>query len=196
MLIIYIRSDFAEQLACAFFPLVLLGALRLAGYLDSDKPLSSRIVLFAVPFAAVWLSNAPAGVITTYSVALLFTWATVTQGEERIALRGIAGLALGFGLTSFYLIPAAYEQRWVNIEQALSSGLLPVQNFLFTEINDPEHTWFNWIASICALVLILLVGLMALASAKFTKRRLKLDIKIDSNESGPSSSSSAPPQRS
>ena len=169
LLIIYIRSDFAEQLACAFFPLVLLGALRLAGYLDFDKPLSSRIVLFAVPFAAVWLSNAPAGVITTYSVALIFTWATVTQGEERIALRGIAGLALAFGLTSFYLIPAAYEQRWVNIEQALSSGLLPIQNFLFTEINDPEHTWFNWIASICALVLILLVGLTAIASAKFTK---------------------------
>ena len=169
LLIVYIRSDFAEQLACAFFPLVLLGALRLAGYLDSDKPLSSRIVFFAVPFAAVWLSNAPAGVIITYSVALLFTWATVTQGEERIASRGIAGLALGFGLTSFYLIPAAYEQRWVNIEQALSSGLLPVQNFLFTEINDPEHTWFNWIASTCALILILLVGLMTLASAKFAK---------------------------
>jgi hypothetical protein len=169
LLIIYVRSDFAEQLACAFFPLVLLGALRLAGYLDSDKPLSSRIVFFAVPFAAVWLSNAPAGVIITYSVALLFTWAAVTQGEERIASRGIAGFALGFGLTSFYLIPAAYEQRWVNIEQALSSGLLPVQNFLFTEINDPEHTWFNWIASICALILILLVGLMTLASAKFAK---------------------------
>jgi hypothetical protein len=169
LLIVYIRSDFAEQLACAFFPLVLLGALRLAGYLDSDQPLSSRMVLFAVPFAAVWLSNAPAGVIITYSVALLFTWATVTQGEERIALRGIAGLTLGFGLTSFYLIPAAYEQRWVNIEQALSSGLLPIQNFLFTEINDPEHTWFNWIASICALILILLFALTALASRKFSK---------------------------
>ena len=170
LLIIYIRSDFAEQLACAFLPLVLLGALRLAGCLDSDKPLSSRIVFFAVPFAAVWLSNAPSGVIITYSVALLFTWATVTQGEERIALRGIAGLALGFGLTSFYLIPAAYEQRWVNIEQALSSGLLPIQNFLFTEINDPEHTWFNWVGSICALILILLVGLTAIASAKFAKQ--------------------------
>jgi hypothetical protein len=168
LLITYIRSDFAEQLACAFFPLLLLAALKLVDLLDDDSSLSSRIVQFAIPFAAVWLSNAPAGVIATYAVALLFIWATVTKGDEKMALRGAAGLALGFGLTSFYLVPAAYEQRWVNIAQALSSGLLPSQNFLFTEINDPEHTWFNWIASTCALLLILLVGLTALLSRRFS----------------------------
>ena len=34
-------------------------------------------------------------------------------------------------------------------------------------IDDPEHTWFNWIASICALSLILLLALAALASRRF-----------------------------
>ncbi len=167
LLMTYVRSDFAEQLACAFFPLLLLAALRLACQLDDRPQLRSSLVFFAILFAAVWLSNAPAAVIASYSMALLFAWAAISRRSWRPLLQGIAGIALGLGLTSFYLVPAAYEQRWVSIGQALSSGLLPSQNFLFTEINDPEHTWFNWIASICVLVLIFLLGLAALASRRF-----------------------------
>jgi len=168
LLMTYIRSDFAEQLACAFFPLLLLPALRLSDLLDDASPRAS-IALFAIPYAAVWLSNAPAAVIASYSMALLFVSAALYQHSCRPLFRGAAGIALGLGLTSFYLVPAAYEQRWVNIGQALSSGLLPSQNFLFTAIDDPEHTWFNWIASICALSLILLLGLAALASRRFAR---------------------------
>ena len=168
LLMTYIRSDFAEQLACAFFPLLLLAALRLSDLLDDASPRAS-IALFAIPYAAVWLSNAPAAVIASYSMALLFVSAALYQHSCRPLFRGAAGIALGLGLTSFYLVPAAYEQRWVNIGQALSSGLLPSQNFLFTAIDDPEHTWFNWIASICALSLILLLGLAALTSRRFAR---------------------------
>jgi hypothetical protein len=167
LLMTYIRSDFAEQLACAIFPLLLLAALRLSEYLDDFPPKPSSIAVFAIPFAGVWLSNAPAGVIASYSLALLFAWAAFSQRSWRILIRGIAGLALGLALAAFYIVPAAYEQRWVNIGQALASGLLPSENFLFTVIADPEHTWFNWIASICALFLILLLGLSALASRQF-----------------------------
>ncbi|HXR33723.1 MAG TPA: hypothetical protein VN830_08450 [Verrucomicrobiae bacterium] len=167
LLLTYIRSDFAEQLACAFFPLLLLATLRLANLLAPPSRKSSPLVSFAIPFAAVWLANAPAGVIATYSLALLFAWAAITQRSWKIAFRSVSGLALGFGLTCFYLIPAAYEQRWVNIGQALASGLLPSQNFLFTYIADAEHTWFNWIASCCAMLLFLLCAVAALVSRRF-----------------------------
>jgi hypothetical protein len=167
LLMTYIRSDFAEQLACAFLPLLLLATLELTGLLN-DKPFKlSNIPLFAIPFAAVWLCNAPAGVIASYSVAFLMAWAALVQRSWGVLWRGACGLLLGFGLAGFYLVPAAYEQRWVNIAQALSSGLLPWQNFLFTAIADAEHTWFNWIASICALILLLLMLWAALASGKF-----------------------------
>jgi len=170
LLVSYIRSDFAEQLACAILPLLMLAALRLAGLLREENPKPSTITLFAVPFAAVWLCNAPAGVLASYSMTVLFAWAAVTLRSWRIALRAISGLALGFGLAGFYLLPAAYEQRWVNIGQALSSGLLPAQNFLFTQIADVEHTWFNWISSLCALALVLLAALTALASRRFANK--------------------------
>ncbi|HXH65843.1 MAG TPA: 6-pyruvoyl-tetrahydropterin synthase-related protein [Candidatus Limnocylindrales bacterium] len=174
LLVSYIRSDFAEQLACSIFPLLLLATLHLFGLLEEEQPRSARIVSFAVPFAAVWLCNAPAGAIASYSVAILLVWSALIQRSWRLALRGAIGLSMGFGLAAFYLIPAAYEQRWVNIAQALSSGLLPAQNFLFTRTADIEHTWFNWISSFCALALIALTALTTLFSRRFGKKKLSL----------------------
>jgi len=167
LLIIYIRSDFAEQLACAFFPLLLLSALLLCELLERTSPSTRTIAGFAVLYAAVWLCNAPAGVISSYAMAMLIAWTALSKRSWRILLRGGAALALGLGLAAFYLVPAAYEQRWVNINESLASGLLPWQNFLFTAIDDVEHTWFNWIASICALFLILILGVAALFSRRF-----------------------------
>ena len=168
LLMTYVRSDFAEQLACAFFPLLLLTGLRLAELLDDRPSWPAAVAWFAIPFAAVWLSNAPAAVIASYCMALLFAWAAaLTERSWGILVRGVAGLALGLGLAAIYIVPAAYEQRWVNIGQALSSGLLPSQNFLFTVTDDPDHTWFNWIASDCSLALMLFFGIAALASRRF-----------------------------
>ncbi|MHB8609853.1 MAG: hypothetical protein ACYDCG_16240 [Candidatus Acidiferrales bacterium] len=169
LLIIYERSDFAELLANAFLPLLFFAALRICELLeDPEHPPgpSARWAMasFAVVLAAIWLSNAPAGVIACYSSAALFGFAALRRRSWQPLLRGAAGLALGLGLATFYLLPAAYEQRWVNISEALSSGLLPAENFLFTVINDPEHTLFNWIVSSIAILLLVLTGLAALAA--------------------------------
>jgi hypothetical protein len=172
LLMIYIRSDFAEQLACALFPLLLLSALELCDLLQDSPATTRTIASFACLYAGVWLCNAPAGVIASYTMALLIAWAAFTRRSWRVLGRGGAALALGLGLASFYIIPAAYEQRWVNIGQALASGLSPSENFLFTAIADVEHTWFNWIASICALSLILLLGLTALLSRRLGRSGL------------------------
>jgi hypothetical protein len=171
LVVIYMRSDFAELLACALIPLMVSAAMQLCGLVENRWRSPARAAaVFAVVFAGVWLSNAPAGVLASYSVAILFAWAAIEEKSLAPLWRGVGGLALGFGLTSFYLLPAAYEQRWVNIAQALSSGLLPSQNFLYTLIEDSEHNTFNWIASSVAILLIVLTGIAGLAAHRKASR--------------------------
>ena len=167
LLMVYMRSDFAEQLAWALLPLLLLAALQLSGLIENRWRSMSRVTaIFALLFAGTWLSNAPAGVLASYSMALLFAWAAIAEKSLRPLRRGAGGLALGFGLTGFYLLPASFEQRWVNIGQALSSGLQPAQNFLYTLINDPEHNLFNWIASSVAVLLMAMTAIGALLAKR------------------------------
>ena len=172
LLVVYMRSDFAELLACALLPVLCLAAFELCGLTKNCRRSTSRLAaLFALLFACIWLSNAPAGVISSYSMALLFVWAAIREKSFAPVWRGISGLTLGFGLAGFYWVPAVYEERWVNIRQALSSGLQPAQNFLYTTIGDPEHNAFNWTASNVAMLLMVLTAIVALLVRSASKNR-------------------------
>lgn len=162
LLIIYMRSDFAELFAMIFFPLLFLLALQLFGALETPERSRLRSVAgLAITFAAIWLTNAPAAVVASYSLGVLLIFFSLARKSLRLALHGAAALLLGLGLASFYLIPAIHEQNWVSITQALASGLAPAENFLYTTIADQEHNAFNRIASNTAVLMVLLTTLAA-----------------------------------
>jgi len=175
LLIIYMRSDFAELLAMAFFPLLLLTAMQLGGIVSSEKAgAAKQIVRFAIAFCAIWLSNAPAAVIASYSIAAIFVFAAARQKSFSPLVNGGGAILLGLGLAGFYLIPAIYEQRWVNITGALAGELTPGDNFLFAKTVDAEHDAFNRIASWMAVLLILWMIAAAMASWRVTNRDSKV----------------------
>lgn len=157
---IYYRSDYAELLAFVFFPLLVRAALK------SLRNGWTSAALVAIPFAAIWLSNAPAGVLATYSLCLILFAGIFVSRNWKAAIPGAMGMALGFGLTAFYIVPAAWEQRWVQIREVISSDLQPFHNFLFIKNGDPEFVYFNLKISFVALGMIFLTAIPAVFAAR------------------------------
>jgi len=155
LLLIYYRSDFAELLASAFFPLLPLGVVWVA------REGWRRVPILALAVALIWLSNAPAAVIAVYSLVFLFLVAYLVQHDLRLLVYGSAATAGGFGLAAFYILPAARERAWVQINQVLTDGLRPEQNFLFTRATSMVvNTDFNLKIS-CVVVLMGVVSSVA-----------------------------------
>ena len=163
LVIVYYRSDFAELLAAAFFPLAVLFVTRIT------RGGERAVARLAVAFALLWLSNAPTAVIATYSLVLVLVVVSLVERAPRALLRGAAGLAAGFGLAAFYILPAAWEQKWVRIDQVFGHLLLPEKNFLFTHSNDPEFVLFNWKVSSVAVGILLVAGIAAVIAGRQRK---------------------------
>jgi len=168
IVLVYWRSAYAELLAGALLPLLLM-------YVLQAREDGRRVILpLGLIVAAAWLTNAPAAVILCYSLALLAVVVALIQRSPRILIFCVGAVLVGVALAAFYLIPAVYEQQWVNIGQVLAPGLRPQDNFLFTRVVDPDHNRFNLLISVIATVEIAVVVLTALLSRSWRSRSPRL----------------------
>jgi len=161
----YERTAYAELLAAAWVPLLLGSMLR------------ERVTIphTAAPLALLWLTNAPAAVIGTYTLAVLAALRLVrSQDRINLARTTLAGTALGFGIAAFYVLPAASERRYVQIAMATIAGMNVPQNFLFrnTGTTDDQiaHDVVLHTVSLIAVAL-LAATTVALAAAYWRERR-------------------------
>jgi hypothetical protein len=161
----YERTAYAELLAAAWIPLLLAAALR------------ARVTVLglAIPVALLWLTNAPAAVMGCYALALvaLLRVALAWRRDGRGAALGLAGrlaagVALGLGLAAFYVLPAAFERRWVEIAMVMVDGMRYSDNFLFHHTADAPHDEVlrtaSWIA----------VGMLAATAAVLAWARFRM----------------------
>ena len=77
-----------------------------------------------------------------------------------IAKTLIAGTALGLAMPAFYLLPAAYERRFVQISMALVPELSYPNNFLFHQTADKGHDFVLHQASVLAVTLLALTAML------------------------------------
>ncbi|MGA8215745.1 MAG: 6-pyruvoyl-tetrahydropterin synthase-related protein [Candidatus Sulfotelmatobacter sp.] len=164
LVIVYWRSAFAELLASSLLPLLLLLLLR------ADDKGRRVTILLALLLAAAWLINAPAAVMIHYSLVLLMVVIAWQRRSPRVLLAATAAVVLGAALSAFYLLPAIYEQKWVNIAEAVSAGSRPQDSFLFVHTTNAEHDAFNRVISWVAAAEILLTFVAAWAARSWGSR--------------------------
>ena len=140
------RTAYAELLAAAWMPLLFRAALS-----EELRP-----VAVAIPLALLWLTNAPAAVMGTYALVLLLALRLLLGLKERpaagrLAVSAAGGLALGLGLAGFYLVPAAFERRYVQIAMAIIPNMRVEDNFLFGGTGYGPHDAVLHTASLVAV---------------------------------------------
>ena len=122
------------------------------------RALDGSAVLLALVIAGAWLSNAPLGVMASYLLAAVALIVAVLQRSWAPILRSVVAVTLGIGLSAIYLVPAAVEQKWVQIRQATDDPGLAIENsFLFGRHADPNlelHDVELWRVSIIAVIMI------------------------------------------
>ena len=130
----YERSAFGELSGGFWIPLLLLLILQESNQSASflHRVLSRSTLALALVVAGSWLSNAPVGVMACYLLAAVALVSAILRKSLIPMVRAAVAATLGLGLSAIYLVPAAIEQRWVDIRQATSDpGELIENSWLF-----------------------------------------------------------------
>jgi hypothetical protein len=141
----YERTAFSELAAAVWIPLLLLFALR--SQKNSAFPL-------AVVLAATWLTNAPAGVMATYLLAFTALTAAILLRQWWPLLRVSGATVLGLGMAAFYLVPAAWEQRWIAIQQAVDVGMRVSDSWLFARHASPDLELHDQVLRVASAIVV------------------------------------------
>jgi hypothetical protein len=141
LIIVYWRSAFAELLTAAYLPLLVLSIMHLE---EHGKRMIAPIALL---LAAGWLTNIPGAVMMHYSLAILVGWAAIYRRRSDVIAYAAIAVLVGAMLAALYLLPVLHQKAWVSLDQVLSPGIRPQENFLFAHTNDADHDKFNHLVS-------------------------------------------------
>ena len=166
LLVVTHRCAYSELLAQAGFPVALLFLLRVA---RCDARGLRDMVPLALAFGWIWLSNVPAAVIASYALGFALLFVAIRGRSLHALVHGGMALGLGLGLATFYILPAAVEQNWIQSEDAFATGYDIRANFLFSGSGDADQVAFNRLVSelACAeMVLLAAASIPALRGAR------------------------------
>jgi hypothetical protein len=173
----YERAAFAELAGGFWMPLLLLFALRdrTPDASPRRRALDGSTLPLALVVAGAWLSNAPVGVMASYLLATVaLTSAVLARSWFPVVRAAIAG-TLGIALAAIYLIPAAWEQRWVDILEATGvsgePGLRIENNWLFGLSPDPALKAHNIELRLVSQLVVVMIAIALLSALAVWLRR-------------------------
>jgi hypothetical protein len=168
----YERSAFAEFAGGFWIPLVLLYLLRDGGaFVGAEAtPCAKAVPLWrrafdgsaaplALAVAGAWLSNPTVGVMACYLLAAVALTRTLLSWSWAPLLRAAAGSLLGMGLIAAYLLPAAWERRWVDILQVTEDPGQTLENsWLFAVHADPGLQPHDEVLRTASIIVVLMTA--------------------------------------
>ena len=171
------RCAYGEMTGGFWIPLLLLFALRDRNAADDlrRRALDGSAAWLTLVMAGVWLSNVPLGIMASYLLAAVALTAAVSRRNWAPVVRATIAAAVGIGLACVFLIPAAYEQRWVDIAQATNDPGSKIEtSWMFARHADPalelHDTVLLKVSFIGATMLAVAFGALLIA---WLRKRLK-----------------------
>jgi hypothetical protein len=169
----YERTAFAELTGGFWIPLLLRAALR-----DRNpskglwrRALDGSTLPMALLFAGAWISNGPAAVMASYLIAAVALMASLLCRSWAPFLRASIAAGLGMALPAFYLIPAAWEQRWADLRAAVEYPVFNIENnWLFSHHNDPVLARFGMVLDRASILAAYMIGVTLLGLVVFFLR--------------------------
>lgn len=136
---------------------------RPARFLHSENVLTRAMdgstVALALAIAGAWLSNPTVGVMACYLLAAVALTSALLGRSWAPVLRSAVGAGLGIGLVALYLVPAAWEQRWVDIHQVTEDpGQTLENNWLFAVHADPSLALHDSVLHTVSMIAILMIA--------------------------------------
>jgi 6-pyruvoyl-tetrahydropterin synthase related domain len=123
----YVRGSVAGFCAFVWLPLFFL-------YLYDLEESRGESVISAglcLAYAGLILTHLVSGFICSFAAGLFVIYQYFSGGRKKL-VKTVSSLALGLGITSFYLIPLVYERKFVHIDYIVNSGVGDYRkNFLF-----------------------------------------------------------------
>jgi len=183
LFVAYERAAYGELLAAAWMPLLVLWGLRASDEEHAGSRALKRVpfkplLRLAVVIAGLWLTNAPAAVMGCYALAVMVAVTALTERNWALIGRAAGGTALGLGLAGFYLVPAIYEQRWVEIQRAIGEGMRVEDSFLFGHTGEAFHDQVLRTASWIAVAMLAATMIAAVLSVRTRRRGLWLPLAV------------------
>ena len=123
------------------------------------RVLNGSAAPLAVAFAGCWLSNPTVGVMAGYLLAAAALVLAVTERSWVPVLRAFVSGVLGMGVIAAYLLPATYEQRWVDILQVTRDPGQTLENsWLFATHADPVLADHDVVLRQASFIVVLMVA--------------------------------------
>jgi len=123
---LYARSALAEHWAFVWLPMICFFAVNIR-----KKPVVHSMGL-SVAYGALVVTHLPTALLFSLFLSLFFLFLFLEDRNKKFFLFRIGAIGFGLGFSSLYLIPALFEQKFVNIVD-IHWHWYAFDNFLFSK---------------------------------------------------------------